>query len=304
MLKTGIFNTGYIKIFSEKVKKMKKLLALVLAMAMAVSMVACGGEAEQKTTVEKILEQGYITMATSPDFAPSEFKNPITGEVMGTDIEFGKYVAQYISDKYGVPVELKIEEMDFKSCQAAVSTNSVHFSLSGYAETPERAENYNLVGPYATISSDEDTYHGALVKKGLKLETAEDFKGIKIGAQQASLQYNLAMAQLPMDEMQEVEYITNLNMGATMVATGKIDALITASGAGELLIGNNSDLEMAAFHFEYSSEGNYGLVNINETELAELVTEALLAADQELNYDDIKNDMTNKARAMGLEVND
>ena len=112
------------------------------------------------------------------------------------------------------------------------------------------------------------------------------------------------MAQLPMDEMQEIEYITNLNMGATMVATGKIDALITASGAGELLIGNNPDLEMAGFHFEYSSEGNYGLVNINETELAELVTEALLAADLELNYDDIKNDMTNKARAMGLEIND
>ena len=39
-------------------------------------------------------------------------------------------------------------------------------------------------------------------------------------------------------------------------------------------------------------------------ELAQLVTEALLEADQVLNYDDIKNDMTNKARAMGLEVND
>ena len=302
MLKTGIFNTGYIKIFSEKVKKMKKLLALVLAMAMAVSMVACGGEAEQKTTIEKILEQGYITMATSPDFAPSEFKNPITGEVMGTDIEFGKYVAQYISDKYGVPVELKIEEMDFKSCQAAVSTNAVNFSLSGYAKTDERAANYNCVGPYATISSDEDTYHGALVKKGLKLETAEDFKGIKIGAQQASLQYNLAVEQLPTSEMPDIEFITNLNMGATMVATGKIDALITDSGAGDLLVANNPDLEMAAFHFEYESEGNWGLVNINETELAELITEALLAADKDLDYSQLRTDMTAKAKSLGVET--
>ena len=281
---------------------MKKLLALVLAMVMAMSMVACGGEKEQKTTIEKILDQGYITMATSPDFAPSEFKNPITGEVMGTDIEFGKYVAQYISDKYGVPVELKIEEMDFKSCQAAVSTNSVHFSLSGYAETPERAENYNLVGPYATISSDEDTYHGALVKKGLKLETAEDFKGIKIGAQQASLQYNLAVEQLPTSEMPDIEFITNLNMGATMVATGKIDALITDSGAGDLLVANNPDLEMAAFHFEYESEGNWGLVNINETELAELITEALLAADKDIDYSALRTQMTNEAKALGVET--
>jgi polar amino acid transport system substrate-binding protein len=281
---------------------MKKLLALVLAMAMAVSMVACGG-GEKKSAIDTILEQGYITMATSPDFAPSEFKDPITGEVMGTDIEYGKFVAKYISDKYGVPVELKIEEMDFGSCQAAVSTNSVHFSLSGYAKTEERARNYNCVGPYAVIAEEEDTYHGALVKKGLSLATAEDFKGIKIGAQQASLQYNLATAQLPLDEMPEIELIKTLNLGAQMVATGKIDALITDSGAGELLITNNPDLEMAAFKFEYSSEGNYGLVNLNETELAELITEALTAAEQEINYSDLRNDMTNKAKALGLETN-
>ena len=282
---------------------MKKLLALVLAMAMAISMVACGGGAEEeKSTIDKILEQGFITMATSPDFAPSEFKDPITGEIMGTDIEYGKYVAQYISDKYGVPVELKIKEMDFSSCQAAVSTNSVHFSLSGYAETPERAANYHCVGPYATISSDEDTYHGALVKKGLKIETAEDFNGLKIGAQQASLQYNLATEQLDVDALEEIVFVTDLNMGATMVATGKIDALITDSGAGDLLVHNNGELEMAAFKFEYESEGNCGLVNIDEVELAALIEEALLAADKELDYDTLRNDMTAKAKDLGVEV--
>lgn len=284
---------------------MKKLLALVLAAVMALSMTACGGnEEEPKSTIDKILEQGYISVAISPDFAPSEFKDPVTGEVLGTDVVYAKHVAEYISNKYGVPVELKIEEMDFKSCQAAVATNSVHFSVNGYAKTEERAANYNCTGPYAVFGSDDDSYHGALVKKGLKIETADDFKGLKIGCQQASLQYNLATAQLPISEMQEIEYITNLNMGANMVATGKIDALITASGAGELLIGNNSDLEMADFHFEYSSEGNVALVNINETELAQLVTEALLDADQVIDYDEIKDEMTNKAKAMGLEVND
>ena len=193
--------------------------------------------------------------------------------------------------------------MDFSSCQAAVSTNSVHFSLSGYAETPERAANYHCVGPYATISSDEDTYHGALVKKGLKIETAEDFNGLKIGAQQASLQYNLATEQLDVDALEEIVFVTDLNMGATMVATGKIDALITDSGAGDLLVHNNGELEMAAFKFEYESEGNCGLVNIDEVELAALIEEALLAADKELDYDTLRNDMTAKAKALGVDVN-
>ena len=87
-----------------------------------------------------------------------------------------------------------------------------------------------------------------------------------------------------------------------MVATGKIDALITDSGAGDLLVANNPDLEMAAFHFEYESEGNWGLVNINETELAELITEALLAADKDLDYSQLRTDMTAKAKSLGVET--
>ena len=281
---------------------MKKILALALAAVMALSMVACGG-GEEKSTIDTILDQGYITMATSPDFAPSEFKDPVTGEIMGTDIEYGKYVAQYISDKYGKPVELKIKEMDFTSCQAAVSTNSVNFSLSGYAETAERAENFNCVGPYAVISAEDDTYHGALVKNGLAIEKAEDFAGLKVGVQQASLQYNLATEQLDIDSLAEFVYVSDLNMGATMVATGKIDALITDSGAGELLASNNPELGMAAFKFAYESEGNCGLVNIDETELAALIEEALLAADKDIDYSQIRQEMTDKAAALGLEVN-
>ncbi len=292
---------------------MKKLLALALAAVMALSLVACGGsdnsgdagnENVKTGTIDKILEQGYITMATSPDFAPSEFKDPISGEVMGTDIEYAKFVAKYISEKYGKPVELKIEEMDFKSCQAAVSTNAVHFSLSGYAETPERAANYFCVGPYAVVAAEDDTYHGALIKKdsGLILEKPEDFLDLKIGAQQASLQYNLAKEQLPIDQMEEIEFITNLTQGAMMVKTDKIDALITDSGAGELLVAANPDLMMAPFHFEFESEGNCGLVNKNEADLAALIEEALQAAEQEIDYSALRDDMTQKAKALGLDV--
>ncbi len=284
---------------------MKKLLALVLAMVMAISMVACGGgEEEAKSTIDKILDKGYITVAISPDFAPTEFKDPMTGEVMGTDVEFAKYVAQYISDKYGKTVELKIEEMDFKSCQAAVAAGAVDFSLNAYAATEERKANYICAGPFALIAPEEDTYHGALVKKGLKIETAEDFIGLKIGAQHASLQWNLAVEQLPVDQMEEMEPVTNLNMGAMMVAEGKIDALITDSGAGELIIGNNPDLEMAGFQFEYYSEGNVALVNIDEVELGELITEALLASNNDIDYSALRQEMVEKAKSLGVEVND
>ena len=283
---------------------MKKLLALALAVIMSISMVACGGGEKEKSTIDQILEQGYITCAISPDFAPSEFKDPNTGEVMGTDVVFAEYIADYISKKYDKPVELKIKEMDFSACQAAVSTNSVNFSLSGYAETEERAQNYNCVGPYATISSDEDTYHGALVKKGLVIEKVEDFAGLKVGVQPASLQYNLLQDQLDVDSLAEVMFIDNLSMAAQMVAEGKIDCLITDSGVGDLQVKNNDKLEMAGFKFEYFAEGNCGLVNLDEVELAQLIEEALLAADKDIDYVQIRQDMRDKAASMGLEVND
>ncbi len=281
---------------------MKKLLALALAVIMAISLTACGG-GEEKSTIDQIIEQGYITVAISPDFAPSEFKNPSTGEIMGTDVEFAKYIADYIGKKYDTTVELKIKEMDFSACQAAVATNTVNFSMNGYADTPERAENYILPGPYAILKAEDDSYHGALVKKGTVIKTADDFKGLQIACQQASLQYNLAMAQLPIDEMPEIKFIDNLTTGAMMVATDKVDAVIMTNGSAAPLIANGADLEMAEFQFVYESEGTYALVNLEEEELGQLISEALVQANADIDYDALYKEMTDTALALGLKVN-
>jgi len=281
---------------------MKKLLALALAVIMTISLTACGG-GEEKSTIDQIIEQGYITVAISPDFAPSEFKDPTTGEIMGTDVEFAKYIADYIGKKYDTTVELKIKEMDFAACQAAVATNTVNFSMNGYADTDERKENYILPGPYAILKAEDDSYHGALVKKGTVIKTADDFKGLQIACQQASLQYNLAMAQLPIDEMPEIKFIDNLTTGAMMVATDKVDAVIMTNGSAAPLIANGADLEMAEFQFVYDSEGTYALVNIDEEELGQLISEALVQANADIDYDALYKEMTDTALALGLKVN-
>lgn len=269
---------------------------------MTISLTACGG-GEEKSTIDQIIEQGYITVAISPDFAPSEFKDPTTGEIMGTDVEFAKYIADYIGKKYDTTVELKIKEMDFAACQAAVATNTVNFSMNGYADTDERKQNYILPGPYAILKAEDDSYHGALVKKGTVIKTADDFKGLQIACQQASLQYNLAMAQLPIDEMPEIKFIDNLTTGAMMVATDKVDAVIMTNGSAAPLIANGADLEMAEFQFVYDSEGTYALVNIDEEELGQLIGEALVQANADIDYDALYKEMTDTALALGLKVN-
>ena len=68
-----------------------------------------GSEAAESSEGEgrlaKIKEAGKITMATSPDFAPFEFKDISSGQVeyVGCDIELAKYIA----DKIGVELEIQ-----------------------------------------------------------------------------------------------------------------------------------------------------------------------------------------------------
>ena len=82
-------------------KTLKRLAALMMVGAMALSLAACGGKAEEteaattaaatqaeadtsaaetaaegeKSRLDEILEAGVITMATSPDIAPYEFED-------------------------------------------------------------------------------------------------------------------------------------------------------------------------------------------------------------------------------------
>ena len=109
---------------------MKKIIAFLLTALMATSMVACGSKQTVDTSLDDVINKGEITVAISPDFAPNEFKDPNTGEIMGSDIYIAQYVADYLSKKYDKEINLKIEEMDFKTCQAAVQAGSVDFHLT------------------------------------------------------------------------------------------------------------------------------------------------------------------------------
>ena len=76
---------------------MKKIFAMVLALAMILSCAACGGSSKAKgDLLEEIKAQGYIELCTEPYFAPFEFVDPSkTGDdqYVGVDIEIAKYIA-------------------------------------------------------------------------------------------------------------------------------------------------------------------------------------------------------------------
>lgn len=276
-------------------KKMKKLFCAALAAAMLMATMSGCGSSQNR--LEKILESGKLVLATSPDFAPLEFEDLSSGEAqyVGSDIELAKYIAEKLG------VELEISAMDFSAVQAAIPSGQADIAISGFARTEERAQNMELSTPFNIT---EDGGQTVLVAKGqgANYTAAEDFSGLQIGAQNGSLQYNLVSEQLPEDV--EIVPVGSLNDGVLMLETGKIDALASDLSNAELLLESHDGIETTDFMFEYSSEGNVAAVKKGETELIEAVNEIIEEVNELGLYDQWKEEATELAKSLGLEVNE
>ena len=276
-------------------KKMKKLFCAALAAAMLMATMSGCGSSQNR--LEKILESGKLVLATSPDFAPLEFEDLSSGEAqyVGSDIELAKYIAEKLG------VELEISAMDFSAVQAAIPSGQADIAISGFARTEERAQNMELSTPFNIT---EDGGQTVLVAKGqgANYTAAEDFSGLQIGAQNGSLQYNLVSSQLPEDV--EIVPVGSLNDGVLMLETGKIDALASDLSNAELLLESHDGIETTDFMFEYSSEGNVAAVKKGETELIEAVNEIIEEVNELGLYEQWKDEATELAKSLGIEVNE
>lgn len=276
-------------------KKMKKLFCAALAAAMLMATMSGCGSSQNR--LEKIKESGKLVLATSPDFAPLEFEDLSSGEAqyVGSDIELAKYIAEKLG------VELEISAMDFSAVQAAIPSGQADIAISGFARTEERAQNLELSTPFNIT---EDGGQTVLVAKGqgANYTAAEDFSGLQIGAQNGSLQYNLVSSQLPEDV--EIVPVGSLNDGVLMLETGKIDALASDLSNAELLLESHDGIETTDFMFEYSSEGNVAAVKKGETELIEAVNEIIEEVNELGLYQQWKDEATELAKSLGIEVNE
>lgn len=276
-------------------KKMKKLFCAALAAAMLMATMSGCGSSQNR--LEKIKESGKLVLATSPDFAPLEFEDLSSGEAqyVGSDIELAKYIAEKLG------VELEISAMDFSAVQAAIPSGQADIAISGFARTEERAQNMELSTPFNIT---EDGGQTVLVAKGqgANYTAAEDFSGLQIGAQNGSLQYNLVSSQLPEDV--EIVPVGSLNDGVLMLETGKIDALASDLSNAELLLESHDGIETTDFMFEYSSEGNVAAVKKGETELIEAVNEIIEEVNELGLYEQWKEEATELAKSLGIEVNE
>ena len=249
-------------------KTYKKLTALIIGIVMMFGLAACGGGGNSGGADEG----GQLVVATSPDFAPMEFIDTAKqgdDQYQGFDITLAKAIAEAMGK------ELVIKPMSFDAVQAAVQTGSVDMGISGFSWTEERAENYFLTRWYkAGENETEQTLITTKANEG-KLTTADSYKGLKVGAQGASLQKMFVEQQLPGAELVLME---NLNDLVTALLTGKIDALAVAFGNGQSFISANPDeLTFTGFQFTVDElyKNNVIMINKNNAEFGEQINAIL-----------------------------
>ena len=253
---------------------MKKTLSIILALVMIFALCATAFAAEEKTEVDAIKEAGVLTVALSPDFAPMEFVDSSKEgqeQYVGFDVTLAKYIAEYLG------VELEIQAMSFDACQTAVAMDSVDMSISGYSWTETRAENFELSDYY--YAGDNESKQVLLIKAedAEKYTKPEDFAGLDVGAQNASLQQMLVEEQLPDANLQ---VIGEIGVGVMELQSGNIEALAVAMGNGKQIIANNPDLVICDWQFEVKSEyeANVIMMHKGDTALLAAVNEALAKA--------------------------
>lgn len=266
-------------------KKISKLVCIIMCIAMVAALCACGSSAstpaasdapasEPQNALEKIKAEGVLTVALSPDFSPMEFVDASKSgqdQYVGFDVSLAKYIAEYIG------VDLTIEAMNFDACQTAVYTASVPMAISGFSWTEERAENYNISDYY--YAGDNETEQVLLIRSADadKYKAAEDFAGLDVGAQNASLQMQLVTEQLT-----DANPITigDIGTGVLELQNGNIEALAVAKGNASMIISSNPDLAICSWEFDVKAEyeANVVLVTKGEDELLAVVNEALTKA--------------------------
>lgn len=214
---------------------MKKLLLTTLALFSTLTLAACGSS-EKQDLQDSIQEKGKLVVATSPDYAPFEFKALIDGKdtIVGSDI----LLAQAIADELGV--ELEISPMSFDNVLASLQTGKADMAIAGLSYTKERAAVYDFSDAYYT------TENAILIQasQASTLTSIDSLAGQQVAAQKGTIEEGLAKEQLPEST---VIGLTAMGEAINQLKTGKVQALVLEKPVAEGYLAQNSDLALATF---------------------------------------------------------
>ena len=250
---------------------MKKLIAIVLSALMILGMFA-GCVADDvagpgKNTYNlKTVKEGYLTVATSPDYAPYEFyalDENGTPSLAGFDMALAKYIADYLG------LTLEVIPMDFNGIVGEMAAGTADLAIAGLSPDPDRESAMDFSDMY---------YEGkqAFITTKAKASQFTDLAStnnaqFQIAAQTGTIQNDLAQEYSPNAQLINLVKATDIIAELT---SGKIDGAYVEWDVAAAYSANYPDLQILC-EVPYDAEGNVIGVNKGNADLLKYVNEAL-----------------------------
>ena len=246
---------------------MKKITALVMAVAMMLTMVVCSASASD-ATVPSGVEDGVLTVGMECAYAPynwtqSDDSNgavPISNVpgsyANGYDVMIGKKIAEANG------WELEVIQSDWDSLVPGIQTGKFDAVIAGQSMTAERSEQVDFAGPYfyATIV--------CVTKADSKFADATsiaDLKGGSCTAQIATIWYDQCLPQIAGANVQPAAETAPAMLMA--LETGMVDFICTDMPTAQGAVAAYPDLKILDFSgtdgdFQFDEEVRAENVNI------------------------------------------
>lgn len=221
---------------------MKKMISILMAL-----MIACTGFAMADT----------LKMGSSIDFAPYEYYDDATGDIVGIDVE----IAYAVAEKLGC--ELEIVDMQFDSIIAAVVSGKVDFGMSGFTVTEERKQNVDFSSTYTTA------VQSIIVPEDSAITSVDDLFNVEnafnIGVQIGTTGDLYISGDVEANGLKHsVERFNKYHDAFAALASGKIDCIIVDDQVGIAYVNANEGMKIldTAYAFE-----EYAICFAKESEL-------------------------------------
>lgn len=179
----------------------KKLLAgTAVAVLVGLSSISYAQEDFNARLPAAIKEAGKLAVGTSPTYPPLEFKDPMTMELKGLDIDLSEEIAR----RLGVTVDW--QEQSFDQLINSLATDRIQMGASGMTDIPTRRETTDFVDYFST-GSQLFTMPGVADE----LQTAEDVCGKPVAVNRNGIffirlkEFNEAVCQAK--GLEDVQYV-------------------------------------------------------------------------------------------------
>ena len=276
---------------------MKKLTALLLGAAMALSLAACGSTAaveetasEETSSSEAVSEEaasteetagdtaeaaavttvteGVLTMSTNAAFPPYEMTAD-DGSFEGIDIE----VAGAIADKLGL--ELQVDDMDFDAALLAAQTGKSDMVMAGVTVTEDRQTVMDFSNTCA------NGIQVVIVPEDSAIATIDDLQGKMIGVQRGTTGDSYCSDDFGEDNV--IKYDNGLT-AVQALNNGQVDAVVIDNAPAQEFVEANPGLKILDTEYaneEYAigvAKGNTQLLDAINGALAELTEDGTIQA--------------------------